>query len=73
MAVIAVAKGSEEFLEKAIEMCDEFGYNKPHVQSARRLLERIQRVKAEAAVAVQYAVEHQVTTAFLPFCYRGAY
>ena len=58
----AVSKGSEEFLTKALEMCDSFGYNKPNVQHARRLLTRIIRVKEEAAVAVQYAVEDQIRT-----------
>ena len=56
----AVAKGSEEFLEKALEMCDEFSYNKSHVKSARRLLKRIKRVKEEATVAVRMAIEDQV-------------
>jgi hypothetical protein len=58
----AVSKGSEEFLTKALEMCDAFDYDKPNVQQARRLLERIRRVKAEAALAVQYAVEDQIRT-----------
>lgn len=56
----AVSKGSEEFLTKALEMCDAFGYNQPNVQAARRLLTRIVRVKEEAAVAVQYGIEDQI-------------
>lgn len=56
----AVSKGSEEFLTKALEMCDAFNYNKPNVQSARRLLTRIIRVKEEAAVAVQQGIEEQI-------------